>query len=142
MLKKIVACSVVSIFMLVGGVVLSFASDDVGPAEITMVGSKSAKPKPAQFPHKKHQESLKCGECHHGMADGKQVPYVEGQKIQKCESCHNKEILAGKKKGKLKLDTIKGAGHGNCLSCHKDVAKKDKSKKKLKSCKTCHPKKK
>ena len=49
------------------------------------------------------------------------------------------EKLAGKTKGKLKLDTLKGAGHGNCLECHKEQAK-DPAKKALKSCKTCHPK--
>lgn len=140
MLKKILACSIVSLFVVFGAI--SYSMADKGPAEITLVGAKSAKPKPAIFPHAAHQEVLKCGDCHHGMADGKQVAYTEGQEIGKCESCHNKEVLAGKTKGKLKLDTIKGAGHGNCLECHKEMAKKDESKKALKSCKTCHPKKK
>jgi len=142
MLKKFIACSVVSVFVLFGAASFSFAADDAGPADITIVCEKSKKPKPAQFPHKAHQDKIKCGECHHGMADGKQVPYAEGMKIQKCDACHNAETLAGKKSGKLKLDTIKGAGHGNCLACHKDAAKKDPAKKALKSCKTCHPKKK
>ncbi len=142
MLKKFIACSVVSVFVLCGAASFSFATGDTGPADITIVGAKSKKPKPALFPHKAHQDKMECAECHHGMADGKQVPYTEGMKIQKCDACHNKETLAGKKSGKLKLDTIKGAGHGNCLACHKDVAKKDPAKKSLKSCKTCHPKKK
>ncbi len=139
MFKKIIACAVVSLFALVGSAVC-FAAD-AGPAEITIVGANSKKPKPAVFPHKKHQDAFSCSECHHGMADGKQVPYAEGQEIQKCESCHNSEALAGKTKGKLKLDTIKGAGHGNCLECHKDVASKDETKADLKKCSTCHPKK-
>ena len=52
MLKKIVVCSVVSMFVLCGAVISSLATDDTGPADITIVDSKSAKPKPAQFPHK------------------------------------------------------------------------------------------
>ncbi|SDP18693.1 cytochrome c3 family protein [Desulforhopalus singaporensis] len=141
MLKKILACSAIAMLVLTGSAVLSMGSD-TGPEEITMVGSKSAKPKPAVFPHKMHQEKFECAECHHGMADGKQVPYAEGMEIQKCETCHNEEVLAGKTADKLKLDTIKGAGHGNCLACHKEMVKKDAElkAKKINSCKTCHQK--
>lgn len=143
MLKKILACTFVSLFVLVASATC-FAATDTGPADITIVGSKSKKPKPAVFPHKAHQERLECAECHHGMADGKQVAYTEGMEIGKCESCHNKDVLAGKKSGKLKLDTIKGAGHGNCLACHKKLAKEnaDLKAKKINKCATCHPKKK
>jgi len=142
MLKKILACSVVTLFVLVSSA--SCFASDAGPADITMVGEKSKKPKPAIFPHKAHQDKLECGECHHGMADGKQVAYAEGQEVAKCESCHNKEVLAGKKMGKLKLDTIKGAGHGNCLACHKKLAKENPElkAKKIDKCAACHPKKK
>ena len=144
MLKKVLACSVVSLFVFYGAASFISAAVDAGPADITIVSSTSKKPKPAVFPHKKHQETLKCAECHHSNADGKQVAYKEGQKIEKCESCHNKDVLAGKTKGKLKLDTIKGAGHGNCLACHKEMAKKDPALKerKIDKCKACHPKKK
>jgi len=143
MLKKLIACSVVTLFLVTGTAMLSVASE-AGPAEITMVGAKSKKPKPAIFPHKQHQDSFKCAECHHGMADGKQVAYAEGQEVAKCESCHNKDVLAGKKSGKLKLDTIKGAGHGNCLACHKKMAKENAElkAKKIAKCAACHPKKK
>jgi hypothetical protein len=143
MLKKILACSVVSLFVLCGAISYSMAVE-AGPAEITVADSKSKKPKPAVFPHKQHQDAFKCGDCHHGMADGKQVPYADGQEIQKCETCHTGDTLAGKTKGKLKLDTIKGAGHGNCLACHKEMAKKDAAlkEKKIDKCATCHPKKK
>lgn len=146
MLKKVLACSVMSLFVFYGAASFISAAVDNGPAEITIVSSTSKKPKPAVFPHKMHQETLKlkCAECHHQNADGKQVAYEEGQKVEKCESCHNKDVLAGKVKGKLKLDTIKGAGHGNCLACHKEMAKKDPAlkAKKIGSCKACHPKKK
>ncbi|NOR23420.1 MAG: class III cytochrome c [Desulforhopalus sp.] len=147
-MKKILVCSVVSMFVLGGAVISSMANADKGAAEIKMVGSKSAKPKPAVFPHAKHQEAFKCEECHHGMADGKKVAYTEGMDLKgkKCEGCHNSEYeaLAGKKMGKLKLDTIKGAGHGNCLACHKKMAKEDASLKerKIDKCAACHPKKK
>ena len=142
MLKKVLVCSFISMFVMGGAVISSLAADDKGPAEIKMTSSKSAKPKPAQFPHKQHQDAFECAQCHHGMADGQQVPYVEGQEIQKCASCHNSDILAGKTKGKLKLDTIKDAGHGNCLECHKEMAKNDPAlkAKKIDKCATCHPK--
>lgn len=140
MIKKIVVAAAAACFVL-AGFNLALASDP-GPAEMKLETTDSKKPKPAIFPHKAHQDALKCGDCHHGMdADGKQVPYVDGQEIGKCESCHNPEKLGGKKKGKLKLDTYKGAAHGNCLECHKEIAKKDDAKKALKKCSTCHPKK-
>ena len=141
MLKRILSCTVVCLFVFCGTAVLSLAQD-TGPADITIVNSKSKKPKPAQFPHKKHQDAFSCAECHHTLADGKQVAYSEGMEIKKCETCHNKDVLGGKKLGKLKLDTLKGAGHGNCLACHKEKAKADSKLKKLKKCSTCHPKKK
>ena len=145
MLKKILVCSVVSMFVL-GGVISTFANVNKGPADITVGNSKSAKPKPAVFPHAKHQNELNiaCAECHHGMADGKVVAYSDSLEIQKCETCHTGDALAGKKLGKLKLDTIKGAGHGNCLACHKEMAKSDAAlkAKKIDKCAACHPKKK
>ncbi len=143
MLKKIIACSIASLFLLCG--VCFVMATDAGPADITMVGANSKKPKPAIFPHKMHQDTFKCAECHHGMADdGSQVAYAEGQAMGTCESCHNSDKLAGKTKGKLKLDTIKGAGHGNCLACHKAMAKEkpELKKKKIAKCSVCHPKKK
>lgn len=145
MLKKIFACSVVSLFVFCGAASFINAAADKGPAEITIVSSTSKKPKPAVFPHEKHQGTMECADCHHSMADdGKQVAYADGQEIGKCESCHNKDKLAGKLKGKLKLDTIKGAGHGLCMNCHKAKAKADPAlkAKKIDKCAACHPKKK
>ena len=113
MLKKVLACSVVSLFVFYGAASFISAAIDTGPADITIVSSTSKKPKPAVFPHKEHQDRLKCADCHHQITDGKKTAYKEGQEIGKCDSCHNKDVLAGKLKGKLKLDTIKGAGHGN-----------------------------
>ena len=128
--------------MCILGLVLSFSniafSSDPGPENITLKSSDSSKKAPSAFPHVAHQGFMTCGECHHAMIDGKQAPYQDGMEIQKCEACHNPEVLGGKKEGKYELDTFKGAAHGNCLECHKKIAKEDDSKKKLKSCKTCH----
>ena len=90
---------------------------DKGPEVLTLQATvdAAAKPKPATFPHAKHQAKMGCGECHHSKgADGKQVAYVEGQKIEKCESCHNK--AAGMTNAKVA--TFKDAAHTNCKGCH------------------------
>lgn len=111
-------------------------AEDKGPAEMTLESTidKAKKAKPALFPHAKHQETLACADCHHGAdADGKQVAYTEGMKIEKCESCHNK--AAGMPK---KLTTFKEAAHANCKACHKEKAPEVVKKK----CAACHPKKK
>ena len=110
----------------------ALAAADKGPAEITLESTvdAAAKPKPAVFPHAKHQEKFACGDCHHGKDDaGKQVPYADGQEIGKCESCHNK--AAGMAKP---ADTFKNAAHKNCKDCHKAQGAPNK-------CSTCHPKK-
>ena len=139
MLKKALLCGLLATGLVFGSIGIS-QSADPGPEQLVLKSSDSDKKPPAVFPHKTHQEAMECGECHHSMVDGKQGPYTEGMKIQKCVECHNSEVLAGKKKGKHKLDTYKGAAHGNCVDCHKTIAKEDSSKKKLKSCKTCHVK--
>lgn len=138
MVKKVLVALAASAFIFCGIATLNAA--DMGPEEITLEIADSKKPKPAYFPHKAHQDALACAECHHSMADGKAVPYEEGQAVQKCAECHNGDVLAGKTKGKDKLDTLKGAFHGNCLVCHKAVAEKDETKKDLKKCATCHKK--
>jgi hypothetical protein len=137
-MKKVLICSVALVFLCTTGFVsLSMAGDEKGPAEITL--NPKGK-KPVIFPHAKHQEKQKCGECHHSKGkDGKQVAYVEGQKNEKCATCHTDDMLKGKVKGKTAMQR---AGHGNCLACHKKMAKEDAKLKKLKKCKTCHPKKK
>jgi len=139
-MNKLIACSLLSLCMVFATVTLTQAAADPGPASITLgEGGK----KPSIFPHKTHQATIKCGECHHGMgADGKQLAYSDGQEIKKCASCHNDKVLAGKMKDKLKLDTMQGAGHGNCQECHKAKKGEDAFKeKKLDKCETCHPKK-
>lgn len=132
-MKKLVACCAVLALMGMVGFGIATASDK-GPADMVLESTidKAKKPKPAIFPHAAHQERLECGECHHSKdADGKQVAYVEGQKIEKCESCHNSSNESMPKK----LATYKGAAHEQCKGCH---AKNDKA---LAKCSVCHPKK-
>lgn len=136
MIKKTLVCA--AAFAFLAGVTFAgpvMAEVDKGPAEMTLTSTidPAKKPKPAHFPHAKHQETLECGDCHHSKdADGKQVAYTEGMEIAKCESCHNKGAGMGKK-----LDTFKDVAHTNCKGCHKEQGDK-----KLTKCSTCHPKKK
>lgn len=130
-MKKTLICATALSFLACVAFTSSAFASDKGPAEITLESTidKAKKPKPAVFPHAKHQEKLKCADCHHTKgADGKQAPYTEGMKIEKCESCHNK--AAGLPK---KVETFKAAAHANCKACHKASGNKELTK-----CKTCH----
>ncbi len=126
-MKKTLICAVATAFLCVVGMVgVSLA--DKGPEVVTFETKK-----PVVFPHAKHQEKLECSTCHHSKgADGKQVAFVEGQKIEKCGSCHNKDGSMPKK-----LASLKGVGHARCKTCHKKQGDR-----KLTKCNTCHSKKK
>jgi mono/diheme cytochrome c family protein len=108
------------------------------------------------FTHKKHNEEYKvgCGECHH---DDKGKPLNDlkmGDEVQNCIECHK---IPGKMPGKVKkelrekkasraekkakeLEYHAEAVHENCISCHKDYNKKNKTKAAPASCTKCHPK--
>ncbi|MBI5556116.1 MAG: cytochrome c3 family protein [Deltaproteobacteria bacterium] len=120
MVKKIIVCA--TAFAFLAGFAAFSSAADKGPETLTLQSTvdKSDKPKPATFPHKKHQDAgLACGECHHGKgADGKQAAYTDGMKIEKCESCHNK--AAGMPK---EAATFKDAAHTNCKGCHQKGGK-------------------
>jgi hypothetical protein len=134
MIKNLLICLFVAGCLCLAGITLA----DNGPAEMTLQAEKdkAKKPKPAFFPHAKHQEAAQCADCHHGAADGKQVAYSEGMEIQKCESCHYKG--AEMPKG---LDSFKGAAHKNCKDCHaKVVEEKPELAEKFSKCMPCHPK--
>ena len=126
MFKKTIVCFTAFAFLAgFTGITTAMAETDKGPAEMVLQATidKAAKPKPATFPHKKHQDNtefkMTCGDCHHGKGpDGKQVAYTDGMKIEKCETCHNK--AAGMKK---EIATFKDAAHTNCKGCHKDKKK-------------------
>lgn len=62
-MKKVLIISVAVVFLCVAGVAsFSAASDDKGPAEITLTTAKAKKP--VLFPHAAHQERLECDKCH------------------------------------------------------------------------------
>ena len=133
MSKKLVLCAaaVTFVFSLTLASV-SFATD-AGPADMTLQTEKAKKP--ATFPHKKHQDTIGCGDCHHGQSDdGKQTPYAEGMAIAKCDSCHN-DTMAN-----AKLNNFMKAAHANCKDCHKKMSEEGKNA--PTKCTGCHPKKK
>jgi hypothetical protein len=98
------------------------------------------------FTHKKHSAEYKvaCTECHHKYEPGKKVNvWKEGDKVDKCEACHNEPTVAGEMKlpdEKKKLN-LKIAFHKNCQGCHQDLKKKDPAKyaKIPVTCVQCHP---
>ena len=140
-MKKVIILAVTVAFLCTAGLISNTmaSEEDKGPADITMgEGGK----KPAIFPHAAHQEKLKCADCHHSKdADGKQVAYVDGQKVEKCATCHNAEANADKKHV---MHSEKNAAHGNCRVCHKAKDKElaNEKDKALAKCTVCHPKKK
>ncbi len=134
MSKNVLILIFAAFFLCLAGVVIA----DNGPADMVLQAEKDAAktPKPAVFPHAKHQELTSCAECHHSAKDGKRVDYVEGQEIQKCEECHYEGSSMPKK-----LDSFKDAAHQNCRECHKKAAEeKPELAEKFSKCMPCHPK--
>jgi tRNA(Ile2) C34 agmatinyltransferase TiaS len=108
-----------------------------GEAEYVLKSTEdpAKKAKPAFFPHAMHQAKLDCAACHHSKgADGKQLAYVEGQKIETCQSCHNTKSGMSDK-----LNTFKKAAHAKCKACHKSMKKEGKETGPTK-CAGCHKK--
>jgi hypothetical protein len=75
---------------------------DKGPESIVLKTEKAKKP--ANFPHFKHQEKMKCDVCHvdldvKKMASDKEYAHKEGCKVchkeqkvkSKCKTCHVKK---------------------------------------------------
>ena len=121
---------------------------DVMVMKSTKVIEKHTKPI-ISFPHKKHNVDykLKCEECHHVYKEGKNTWKV-GDPVKKCGECHNKPGKPPKElkdKPKEAILYLQEALHQNCIGCHKEVKKKDKTKKTVPvTCTKCHvkPKKK
>lgn len=114
------------------GTRVTFADDNTGPEQVVIQSNMDTEQvaKPAYLPHRKHQW-LECDGCHHGKGTGgKMVEYVAGQKIEKCETCHNSKAGMSER-----IATLKRASHMLCMECHlqqdKDLAK----------CGICHAKK-
>jgi len=100
--------------------VAAFAGE--GPETITIKGP--AGKKEVVFKHHAHQAKYDCGTCHHSKgADGKQVAYVAGQKIEGCPTCHE----LGKPSDNM---------HKKCKGCHADMKKEGKNA--PTGCKDCH----
>lgn len=134
MMKKALLCVFAVICLSFAGIVIA----DNGPADMILQAEidKAKTPKPAVFPHAKHQEIATCADCHHGAQDGKQVPYAEGMVIEKCESCHNSGVELPKE-----LGSFKDAAHKNCRDCHKQAAEADPAlAETFKGCNPCHAK--
>jgi predicted CXXCH cytochrome family protein len=95
----------------------------IGPADITL--QTEAARKPADFPHRQHQDSYACTACHHAKD--------EVMVIGKCAGCHTKEM------SNPDVNSYKKAAHKLCKDCHKEV-NKEGSEAPIK-CSGCHPKK-
>jgi predicted CXXCH cytochrome family protein len=95
----------------------------IGPEDI-ILKTESAR-KPADFPHRQHQDSYGCTVCHHAKD--------EIMVIDKCGSCHTKEI------SNADVNSYKKAAHKLCKDCHKKV-NKEGSEAPIK-CSGCHAKK-
>ena len=79
----------------------------IGPENI-ILKTESVR-KPADFPHRQHQESFGCTACHHAKE--------EIMVIDKCASCHTVEI------SNAAVNSFKKAAHKLCKDCHKGVNK-------------------
>lgn len=96
-----------------------------------------------QFTHKKHFETYKisCGDCHH---DDNAEPIEDlkpGDPVEGCIECHSKPGKAPKGETE-KLEYHTNALHQNCIVCHKQYNKENKTKAAPQTCGKCHPKKK
>lgn len=96
-----------------------------------------------QFTHKKHAEEYKisCGDCHHDDSGAPLADLKMGDEVSSCAECHSKTGKPEKGISKEeKREFHKEALHDNCISCHKDHNKKNKTKAAPASCGQCHPK--
>ena len=140
------------------GVVFLFAgvyAAQQAPDTITMETKvyKKHKKSLVTLTHKKHNVDYKigCADCHHVYKEGKNT-WKEGDKVQKCDAkgCHDKAKAPKAKEGEKKLKRKEKASQGfhysaiheNCVGCHKDLKKADKTKAVPTKCAQCHPKKK
>ena len=152
----ILAAVCVALMFAAGAVYAATAVDDV----IHMENKAYEKHTKAivTFSHKKHHEEYKigCGECHHDDK-GKPLDSLKaGDDVKDCIACHKlpgqmpgslkKEMKAAKASKKeidaKELEYHAEAIHANCIGCHKDYNKKNKTKAAPQACTGCHPKKK
>jgi len=135
-MKKIIYATLTLLPGMLLAVSISLAGDK-GPPEIILKSSldPASRSKPAFFPHAIHQGNFPCAVCHHGKGeDGKQIPFAEDMKVEKCESCHN--TASGMNP---EYDTFKEAAHGRCKECHQKLSAEGKKAGPTK-CNGCHRK--
>ena len=77
----------------------------IGPADIVLQTEEARKP--ADFPHRQHQDAYSCTACHHAKD--------EIMVIDKCANCHTKDI------SNADVNSYKKAAHKMCKDCHKKV---------------------
>jgi predicted CXXCH cytochrome family protein len=100
----------------------------------TIIMQTARRRKPAQFPHRKHQDMFKCAACHHGMDSlGGQLPYTEGMDILRCAACHNPASMENRKLSSLKL-----AAHTLCKGCHRKTVAAKGTAGPIDKCTGCH----
>ena len=99
------------------------------------------------FTHQKHIDdyNIGCGECHHDEKGQPLTDLKEGDEVHSCFECHNKPgELKGKKAEGLseseKLAYHANAMHGNCVGCHREFNKENKTTAAPIKCTDCHPK--
>jgi len=133
MRPSVVYGTILAVCCAIASAQLAGATEDKGPEKgpekvvIQAVMDAEKVARPAYLPHQTHQW-LECEGCHHGKGPGgKMVDYVAGQKIEKCETCHNSK--AGMPE---RIATLKRASHMLCMECH---LKQDKD---LVKCGVCH----
>jgi len=96
----------------------------IGPAEIRLQTETARKP--ADFPHRQHQQKYSCTVCHHAND--------EVMVIKKCASCHTLDI------SNPDVNSYKKASHKLCKDCHKAVNSAEGKDAPIK-CSGCHMKK-
>ena len=119
------------------------------PDQVKMEAGYKHKKGIVTLSHAKHVNDYKigCGECHHDDKGQPLNDLKDGDEVKSCFECHNKpgELKGKKAKGLSKAEKLAyhaNALHDNCISCHKDYNKKNKTKAAPQKCTDCHPRKK
>ena len=99
-----------------------------------------------EFTHEKHitEYNIACGECHHDENNEPLKNLKLGDDVQRCIECHKKlgrkRAPKGEKWSKTQLmEYHANAVHENCITCHREHNKKNKTKAAPTNCKACHP---
>jgi len=138
MKRTLLVCLIAGAFLavvLAGAIAETTKSGEVPDA--FLIEHKDMKPKDLKpgvaFTHLKHSVDYKlsCTECHHKYEGGQNV-WKEGDKVHKCDECHDMVKEEGKQY------KLKNAFHHNCQDCHKELEKAGKAAGPTKKCNDCH----